>query len=177
MTLGPQFHASVEPPNEFLRAPLLHVGTEQAAEEISKFTPNRNEYVTHELAFSDHVQFHDDNLSDDLANEAHARFLEQKGMTPTKTVSDSRSTTPMSPMIRGIHESKLSAAVEALGQNKVLRYINVAEDRGSTSHIVPAPHMNLRQMGQADPQKQPVLPMDYSGVAPSARTKRERGWQ
>lgn len=177
MTLGPQFHSSVEPPTEFLRAPLLHVGTEQAAEDISNFSSRKSAYVKHELQFSEHAQFHDDNLPDDLANEAHARFLEQKGMSPTETVRDSRASLPMSPMLRGIHESKINAAVQALGQNKILRYRNEAEDRGSISHVVPAPHMNLRQMGQADPQKQPVLPMDYSGVAPSERTKRERGWR
>lgn len=170
-----QFHASATPLEEFTHAPVIHVGTKAASKALIRdreiFAPDerRRGFKTHALAFSQHAQFHDEVLGDDEANEAHARFLEKRGIPLSTSVSDSR----MSPIgkIPLEQERRVNAAVRALTQNKIVSYENRAEDEGSISHIVPTPYLNMRTRGKKDPQKQPVLPMDYSGMEPSERTR------
>lgn len=171
-----QFHASVQPPEEFLHAPAIHVGTKKAATSLTRFRsilPSADEpaedFKTRALAFSQHAVFHDDVLDDGQANEAHAQFLEAKGLPVTGSLRDSRS--KPSNWKEG---ERIRQAIEALMENKILTYTNDSEDSGSLSHIVPSPHMNVRGRNMVDPQEQPVLPMDYSDVAPSSRTKRDR---
>lgn len=169
--LGPQFHSSKEPIEEIMRAPAIHVGTRDDAEELSRYRSKTEKgYKTHVLGFSKHAQFHDVTLSDGAANEAHSRFLEEKGLTPTKSVHDSR----LTPFELLYENHNPESALAALKENKILRYVNSGESGdGSISYVVPSPHMNLRRQGHKDPMEQPVLPMDYSGINPSDRTKWE----
>jgi hypothetical protein len=168
--LGIQFHASKEPIEEVMRAPAIHVGTRDSAESLTRFRVNRPEdsekYKTHALGFSKHAQFHDVTLTDEAANEAHAKFLEEKGMQPTPSIRDSR----MFGSDWDHSGHTVSPALEALKGNKILRYVNTGEAEGTISYVVPTPHMNMRRQGQKDPVEQPVLPMDYSGIDPSNRT-------
>ncbi len=169
---GLQFHSSELDEDEFMRAPALHIGTKNAATEIGRNQQRR----IYPLRFSDHTQFHDEVLEDDVANEAHAQFLEGHGLTVPLTVNSSRLTVPRPGSGEDYHGklTKAGAAADSLRQNKVLRYINSAEDSGSTSHIVPTPHMNVYRWPNRDPQAQPVLPMDFSGIDPSERTRKDR---
>lgn len=163
-----------------MRAPAMHVGERDAARGVINFRTilgpeaEKSGFKTHALAFSKHAQFHDETLSDEEANEAHARFLEERGIQPSESVRDSRASSFID--LPPDSEERVVRAVAALSQNKVLPYVNDGEGDGSISHVVPTPHMNMRSRGKPDPQTQPVLPMDYSTVNPSERTKQDRFW-
>lgn len=181
------FHGSSVSSDEFMRAPLLHVGSRAAADEMTK--AHRGHTVT--LHFSQFAEVHPERLTDEDANEAHRQFAEARNFPVEQGIKDSSlyrqrvhtyvpgeidSTVREVPVYDDDeHKNKIQRAVAALGENKILQYENSVEDKGSTSYIVPSPHMNMREPGTADPQKQPVLPMDYSGVSLSERTKAFRG--
>ena len=177
------FHGSSAPLDEFMRAPLLHVGSRAAADEMAK--AHRGHTVT--MHFSQFAEVHPERLTDEEANEAHRQFSEARNFPVEQGIKDSSlprqwrgrldgSTIGEFPIYNNDeHKNKIQRAVAALGENKVLQYENSVEDAGSTSYIVPSPHMNMREPGTADPQKQPVLPIDYSGVSLSERTKAFRG--
>lgn len=175
-----QFHASAESLDEFMHAPVLHVGTRKAAKTLTRdrLTYSQEDrgktFKTHALAFSKHADFHDEVLSDEEANEAHAQFLEQRNIKPSSSVNDSRTPNYRSTLAPLGQEKRIQGGVDALSRNKIVRYTNSTEDTGSISHMVPSPYMNMRSVGQKDPQKQPVLPMDYSPMEPSSRTRRDK---
>lgn len=197
------FHGStVADPDEFTKAPILHVGTaDQAANAINPDWPNKMDYDreeflydsaedvdgVHGLAISKHAQIHRITVPDDIANEAHWHFLNERGHVPSKTVAGSRS-------YHGVEHPLVKSALNALRQNKIVPYKNEVETpkdlysgysgddpetekhfrEASTSYVVPAPHINLVQFGQKEPVSQPLLPMDYTGVLPkSEKTKRD----
>ena len=198
------FHGSfTEEPQEFLKSPVLHVGTaDQAANAInpdwpSKMDDDREEFLydsaedvdnVHSLAISKHAQIHRITVPDDIANEAHVHFLQEKGMIPTPTVLATRS-------YHGVEHPLVKSALNALRQNKIVPYKNEVETpkdlysgysdddpetekyfrEASKSYMVPAPHINIVQFGQKEPVSQPLLPMDYTGVLPkSEKTKRHQ---
>jgi hypothetical protein len=187
VALGPQFHASKEDPSEFMHAPAIHVGTKDAARDLKVSYLVRGRKV-HALAFSEHADFDPDVYDDDIANEAHARFLRQKGLEVPGTIRDSSWDTADAGWARRVtHEDDVQKALRSLQENKVVSYRNSAEGvkkvftpgsldpvtEMSISHIVPSPYLNMRTRGTADPASQPRLPMDYSMMEPSEQTKRE----
>lgn len=173
MVLGPQFHGSPLPPSEFMKAPAIHVGTKKAAGYERVSTPD-----AYKLHFSEHAVFHDEDLSDEEANAAHSRFLAVRKLPVPPSVSTSAMFTDEDdlPDTEDLsrEERAIRSAVTALGENKILRYKNMIEDYGSTSYVVPSPWLNMRQPGKKDPQKQSVLPMDYSGAVESETTKHSK---
>jgi hypothetical protein len=174
-----QFHASKADADEFMRSPAMHVGTKDAARGLVNFrnilgSGQETGFKTHALAFSKHAVFHDETLSDEEANEAHARFLEERGITPSGSVRDSRASSFID--LPADSERRVTRATAAMGENKIVSYENSGEAEGTISHVVPTPHMNMRRRGKPDPQTQPVLPMDYSTVNPSKRTAMDRFW-
>ena len=185
-------HGSHVDPEEFMKAPLLHVGTaEQAANIIN---PDWHQKVddedfplyehagdvpgVHEMRLSEHVKVHPITFPDDVANEAHSHFVSDMGLTPPASVLYSRSH-------HGREHPLVSRALSALKSNQVIRYHNEVEtpdwDMSSydldsdaravaQSYIVPSPSLNIAQFGQKDPQEQRMLPMDYTGVMPESET-------
>jgi hypothetical protein len=197
------FHGSnVAEPQEFLKAPILHVGSaEQAAhivnpdwrlkEDDEGF--NIYDYAedvdnVHPLAISTHAKVHPITVPDDIANEAQFHFLKERGHVPSSTVEFSKSN-------HGVKHPLVRSALNALRQNKIVPYKNEWETpddlyegadldapgmerdlrEASKSFMVPSPHLNLLQFGETEKGTQPMLPMDYTGMMPpSKRTQRHR---
>lgn len=171
------FHSSTVAPDQLMKAPLIHVGTQRAARDIQ----DNREVSSRITKFypSQHAEVHPEVLSDEEANEAHRQFVEARNYPlhltvkhsalPRRSVDDHADGT-VPAYETDAQKRRIQAAVQALSENKILQYENFAEDSGSLSYVVPSPHMNLRRKGGRDPMKQPVLPMDYSGVAPSNKT-------
>ena len=185
-------HGSNTSPEEFLKAPLLHVGSEdQAAHIINPHWRDKmgdDDYPLYEQAgdvpgvhgmrMSKHARVHPITFPDEVANEAHRHFLDEMGMDASMSVQASSSH-------HGKKHPLVSRALDALKSNQIVRYSNEVEtpDWGSSSYdkdsdsredtysyIVPSPSLNLVQFGQKDPQKQRMLPMDYTGVLPESET-------
>lgn len=191
------FHGSrTSEPDEFLKSPILHVGTsEQAAHIINPdwqlkqddegfpIYENAEEVPNvHEFAISKNAKIHPITVPDDIANEAQHHFLEEKGHVPSSTVSFSRS-------YHGKEHPLVRTALNALRQNKIVPYVNEWETpndlyegadigdphlekalRESTkSFMVPSPHLNLLQFGEKEKTTQPMLPLDYTGVLPESK--------
>lgn len=202
-------HGSMLPRREFMKAPILHVGERSAAEFLLKeqlYGTQRPlkgnvtesqlrsdlERRTHPLDFSEHAQFHDVELSDTEANRAHKQFMQSKNLPVSQLVSMSTYHEYGDPRTTG-SDARVRGAVEALKQNKILRYRNTRdmtedekfnfdypEDAGddyephTKGYVVPSPWLNMRMTRRKDPMEQPVLPMDYSDTMESETTKRAR---
>lgn len=202
-------HGSLEDPAEYMKAPAIHVGDEESAKTMTKshmFGTRHPEYEDVKKAgidfdeddifdmeeavdeavsskikpfdFSKHAQFHDVTLTDPEANRAHSLFLQHHKLPVPSSVSSS-ATDLFSK--NTMNEENVQNALQALKQNKILRYENTEdvefidhEGEPSLSYVVPSPWMNLRQSLGRDPMEQPVLPMDYSQVNPSEKTRRQR---
>lgn len=185
-------HGSNTSPEEFLKAPLLHVGSEdQAAHIINPHWRDKmgdDDYPlydqagdvpgVHGMRLSKHARVHPITFPDEIANEAHRHFLNDMGMVESVSVRASSSH-------HGKKHPLVSRALDALKSNKIVRYSNevetpdhdwtsydnMADAKADTySYIVPSPSLNLVQFGQKDPQKQRMLPMDYTGVLPESET-------
>lgn len=185
-------HGSKEPPEEFLKAPLIHVGSEDQAAHV--INPNWRDKMgddgyplydqagdvegVHGMRLSKHAKVHPITFPDDIANEAHRHFLSDMGMDASLGVQYSSS-------YHGKDHPLVSRALGALKSNKIVRYSNTWESpdhdwssydnmsdakADTYSYIVPSPSLNLVQFGQKDPQKQRMLPMDYTGVMPESKT-------
>jgi|LauGreDrversion4_2_1035121.scaffolds.fasta_scaffold31712_3 hypothetical protein len=192
------FHGSKKEPDDFMLAPLLHVGNvEQAANVVNpnweskthRISEDEEEFLydsaedvpgVHELRISKHAKIHPVTVPDDIANEAQRHFLQEKGLeVPGNTI--------VSSSYHGKEHPLVKSALNALKQNKIVPYINEYEtgdiswaddDRSaynaSVSYLVPAPHMNLVQFGQPEHRIQPSLPMDYTGVLPESKTTKHQ---
>lgn len=199
---SPVFHGSNQANvHEFLRAPILHVGTQDQANQIVDPT---NSYIestgrkwpvnergestrrfpgVHRLQFSQFAEFHPEVFSDEAVNTAHEEFLHKRRIEPTSSVSATAYASKYSPEVQKV--------LKAWDENKIVAYRNTWEhpkDKYGTtmdekdvhphallSFAVPAPVMNLRRAGRRrDPMTQPVLPMDYSMINPSEITKRQK---
>lgn len=190
------YHGSnVEEPQEFMKAPVLHVGTsDQAAHIVNPDWRLKEEEDgepvyrdamdvenVHPFAISEHASIHRITVPDDIANEAQYHFLRERGHVPPSTVEFSRS-------VHGTEHPLVKSALNALRQNKIVPYVNTWETpdldhledeadirEASKSFMVPSPHLNLLQFGEKEKGTQPMLPLDYTGVMPpSKRTQRHR---
>jgi hypothetical protein len=175
--------------SEFMKAPVLHVGSaDQAAQRINPdwaYKTNDDDEPLYDgpedvpnvqrLAISPHAKIHPVTVSDDIANEAHAHFLQEKGHTVPISINSSRS-------YHGVDHPLVKSALNALRQNKVVPYNNSVETPDldydmmdneairyhTTSYMVPSPSLNMAQFGGKQELKQPTLPMDYTGVMPES---------
>lgn len=191
------FHGThVDLRSEFMKAPVIHVGSaDQAAQRINPHwsykTNDEGEPLYDEpedvpnvqrLAISPHAKIHRVTVPDDIANEAHAHFLQEKNLSVPTSISLSRSS-------HGVDHPLVKSALNALRQNKIVPYSNNVEtpdldydmmDNESiryhtTSYMVPSPSLNLAQFGEKQTLTQPTLPMDYTGILPeSTITKQDK---
>jgi hypothetical protein len=116
-----------------------------------------------ELNFQPGVAFHDVHLSDREANTAHLEHSREadygRGGSIDQSAVNLKDTTPFRDEFQSerpdhpnttfrdpVHE-RINPAIQALRDNKVLRYTNSIEGNGGTSYIVPNPDLNLRQFG------------------------------
>lgn len=191
------YHGSEKDPSEFMKAPIIHVGTaEQAASAVDvewndhwnhEFDEPEYEYAenvpgVHALQLSKHAKVHRITVPDDIANEANVHFLRERGYPISPSVNTTRS-------FHGVEHPLVKSALNALRQNKVVPYINNFETpqwlydedtsdpeteravrEASKSFMVPSPSLNMAQFGKKDPQGQPMFPMDYTGVLPESKT-------
>ena len=161
------YHGSHLSPDEFTKAPLIHVGTEQQAKDRKGIRGS-----VHEFELSKHVDVHPTIFEDEVANTAQDLFLSKRGHKPTLLVTAST----LLPRDRIDKIGEIKEAMDALGQNKVIRYHNTGEgetggDFGTNlSYIVPTPHLNLKQFGGDERWEQQPLPMDYTGTVPESMT-------
>jgi len=175
---------------EFMKAPVIHVGTaEHAAQRINphwSYKTNDNDEPLYDgpedvpnvqrLAISPHAKIHPVTVPDDIANEAHAHFLQEKGHNVPTSINLSRSS-------HGVDHPLVRSALNALRQNKVVPYLNTNETNfddlddsmgeeairyHTTSYMVPSPSLNMAQFGKKQTLSQPTLPMDYTGVMPES---------
>jgi len=197
----PVYHGSnFFEPHEFLRAPLLHVGTQDQANQRIE-TPES--YIeteldnnpdpqwptgvsfpgVHKLQFSQFAEFHPRIMSDTAINVAHGLLLRKNKM-------HSRYAAIPSNFEELENHPDVQEAFKALESNKVVPYRNDWEtpvspkgnplkpeevpDSAFISYAVPSPRLNLRVHGAPDPQTQPVIPMDYSGTSDTEKSKRQR---
>lgn len=192
------YHGSPYAPEEFLKAPAIHMGTaDQAAQVLSpNWAEKRDDegflYDTpeevpgvNEFQFSKHSRIHPPLLTDAEANAAHAQFLESKGHMVPPSVQASRQ--------RDGYSSRVARALGALHRGEILKYRNDVEGPTGAalhslyesdlderdiqdhfiSYIVPAPSMNLVQFGHPDPKTQPTLPMDFTDALPESQQTRQ----
>lgn len=193
---GPVYHGSnLVDPEEFMRAPLLHVGTQDQANQLienpeSRFDePNarwpigRSFPGVHKLQFSQFAEFHPRVMDDEYVNIAHGLLLQKNKMG----WGDSNSAIPEHFKDMESHP-EVQEALQAFESNKIVPYHNVWEtpidkmgnprqDTKPSDHIsyaVPSPRLNLKRGNRRDPQQQPVLPMDYSGTSDTDLSNRAR---
>jgi hypothetical protein len=193
MTLGPQFqrvfHATNQPPEEFMKAPTIHVGEHAAALDRMGFMGKlRNKfesapYDMYAIQPSEHMEVHPEKLSDPIANAADYRYLRKRGYPVTQSIDDSL---PDMKKLSYKDARQVVGGARALAQNKALMYENTVE--GGESLIIPAPHHNAAIVTSLteskgtmttdkevqDPHTQTPLPMDYTVLQQSEVTKDHR---
>lgn len=196
---SPVYHGSnVVAPDEFLKAPLLHVGTQDQANQIIERPESFLETDespdpqwptgvsfpgVHKLQFSQFAEFHPKVMGDTAVNIAHGILLRKN------KISSGDAAIP-----NNINELEnhpdVQEALKAFESNKVVPYRNdwetpvspkgdplkpgEAPESAFISYAVPSPRLNLRMYGAKDPQTQPVLPMDYSGTSDTPLSTRYR---
>lgn len=194
---SPVYHGSnLQSPKDFMRAPLIHVGTQDQANQMiehpeSRFddhmAPNtrwpigRSFPGVHKLQFSQFAEFHPRVMDDKHVNIAHAMLLNKNKMHwDTGALPEHFKEYEDHPEVK--------EALAALEGNKIVPYHNVWEtpiDREGypkkdtkpsdhISYLVPSPNLNLKRGNRRDPQQQPVLPMDYSGSSNTKESIRHR---
>lgn len=189
------FHATRSPQSEFTAAPTIHVGDLGTAtnreDQMKYLTKSGETWSINAVKPSQHMEFHDKLLDDNIANAAEKRYLEKHNYPVPASVKDS--STPIDDYATA---REVVGAARALGKNKALRYNNFVE--GGISAIIPSPHFNTsihrlspdeidrdslelvddRRIQEAkDPHQQAVLPMDYSGLKESNVTWSHRRLQ
>lgn len=116
-----------------------------------------------ELSFNPGVGFHDVDVSDKTANTAHLLHARENDYARGGSIDQSavaspdlshyaqpfdKHSTPGVLRHNATHENTYDA-LQALRENKVLRYANVMEGDGTgVSYVVPNPDLNLRQYGE-----------------------------
>jgi|LauGreDrversion4_2_1035121.scaffolds.fasta_scaffold164382_2 hypothetical protein len=193
----PIYHGSnMENPDQFMRAPAIHVGTQDQANQIIEdpdsrfeegFTPKQTRWPigrsfpgVHKLQFSQFAEFHPNVMEDKIVNIAHAMLLHKNKMHwDTGAIPTHYEEYKDHPQVQ--------EALQALESNKIIPYHNVFEQpvdkfgrhteheaNARLSYLVPSPRLNLKRGNRRDPQQQPVLPMDYSGVSETKTSQRHR---
>lgn len=168
------YHGSEFPPEHYLKAPLIHMGSWDSA--IYAVDPQNErsipddwggdrleEYEKKVTEFlpSPTASVHRITVPDKIANEAHAHYLQQMGLPVPLTVSSSRS-------FHGKSHPLVKSALKALNAGKIVPYTNDYEmardsegwaleqynDDGSIddspeiSYMVPTPKLNLQQFNK-----------------------------
>lgn len=188
-------------PSEFLKAPLIHVGTREQALQSAMggdpepfmsgvmddtlpkkvWNPNRRYPGIHKLSFSQFAEFHPTIVSDEVANAVNSQKLRDIGLEPNSRTDTS------SGLKKGM-KKEYADALQAVNENKILAYRNTFEvplDRSGKprtdahpmehiSFLVPSPVLNLKSGNQKDPLIQPTLPMDFVGSVSESATTREK---
>lgn len=137
---------------EFMRSPLLHVGTQRAAVQI--MSGNK---TIHKMRVHPDARIHNEVFPDASANAIHFTHSLMNKQLPPVTIANSlpRELEKVNGFIRpegfktfmemaeqyGVHRG-----LEALNQGKVIAYENMIEDPGAISLMVPNPNRNLRHL-------------------------------
>ena len=192
----PVYHGSnFGTPEEFMKAPVIHVGTREQANQLIEpadsfaessdkpWSPDLEFPGVHKLNFSQFAEFHPNVMSDAHVNAAHQMLLHDQGLRSSDTVS--ATSAPWG-------HPKSIEAYNALKANKIVPYHNKYEvphtpegiplargtggrsDAEHISYLVPSPSFNMSREGGKDPLTQPTLPMDLSMVVQSEKTKSEK---
>lgn len=122
-----------------------------------------------ELSFNPGVGFHDVDVSDRVANTAHLAHSREAGYPRGGSIDESAHDWTEATLQKNINTpptpdtpraaADAYGAMQALRENKVLRYANTMEGDGQgVSYVVPNPDLNLRQYGE-DPK--PVAGKEY----------------
>lgn len=165
------FHGSEFPPEHYLKAPLIHVGSWDSA--LASVDPQNKRSIPDEWGDTPHSDYekkvtafdvsptasvHRVTVPDKIANEAHAHFLRQQNLPVPESVAASRS-------FHGKDHPLVKTALKALNAGKIVPYTNDYEmardsdgfavetynedgtvDEGpEISYMVPNPKLNLRQ--------------------------------
>jgi hypothetical protein len=182
-------------PSEFMKSPILHVGTVEQANQIiqtpesyldanprKKWPGGRRRFRgVHKLNFSQFAEFHPHIMHDSAVNTAQRIHLEEMNAPVSSSVEHTSKSYSVDPDVQ--------AVLSAFRQNKIVPYINDYEtprdeEGGSTmwaddvehiSYAVPAPTVNLiGPRKRKDPLTQPTLPMDLTNATESQWTKAHR---
>ncbi len=159
------FHFSRRTPQQFMRAPFLHVGSGEQASVIDDHSwyhsvetgpytrgplyPHENPRI-HRFTFSPDVKFHHETVSDEIANIAHAQVAQERNLKVSRDVIGIYSGDPIQTVIK----HKVNQVANSLRAGLVIPYSNVHEMEGAEawpegsdlnpmSYVVPNPRVNL----------------------------------
>lgn len=156
------FHYSRLQPAQFLKNPMLHVGSvEQGVESMRSFNlsldaKNKNwdpEKIegTHKFTFSPDAEFFTGlpKVSDEVANRAHANVLKEQGDRVSRNISGIWDDEPTETVVK----EHVRMVTDALKSGQIVPYTNLHEmanvddfqDKNAMSYIVPNPKKNLRR--------------------------------
>jgi hypothetical protein len=189
---GPQFrvyHGTNLPSDEVMKAPSIHAGTEDAAyARLHDLGYTSYHQATLELTPSEHLEKHPVMLRDDEANAADARYLKKSNYPVPRSIEQSATS---SDDMDYKTARRIVGASRALARNHMVMYQNDFES--GLSVIIPSPHHNAALTNVTssdklvsgktvkgtrnktkDPHKQTPLPMNYSTLQVSNRTKTHR---
>jgi hypothetical protein len=154
------FHWSKDEMNDVLARPTVHVGNIRQANSWQNSGGKVNM-----IQFADHIQFHDERVDDHIANLAERQYQQEIGAENVRSVmhAGGRRSGEMTPVER----DRLSRAVRALHEGKILPYRNTEEgvrerrdrrpspDNRNTSWIVPNPVSAVQSHEEVDPRTMP----------------------
>ena len=161
------FHFSRKTPQQFMRASFLHVGSGEQASAIDEpywhrsvskeaygpltepLYPHENPRI-HRFTFSPDVKFHNETVSDEIANIAHAQVAQERNLKVSRDVIGIYSDDPIQTVIK----HKVNQVADSLRAGLVIPYSNVHEmeraeawpegsDLNPMSYLVPNPRVNL----------------------------------
>lgn len=136
-----QFHFSTEHPDEFMRAPTLHVGDVRSAISRAKFFGGAKPGAIYALDQESINVDPDLELTDEEANMADKMFLMHHGLQVPRSVEDS-----ISSDMDARSRANAARGFQALRQNRAVQYANDSE--GGMSLVVPSPSFNTRVLNR-----------------------------
>ena len=147
------WHHAGYTPKVYMRAPILHVGTEQASRDLKIGTTKG----IHKMRLHPDAQIHNEVFHDASANAIHFTHLLMNKQLASPSVSGSMPRTlqkvenvtkreGFKTFMEMAEEYGVHRGLEALNQGKVLPYENMIEDAGGISLMVPNPRRNLRHL-------------------------------
>ena len=135
------FHFTTETPDEFMRAPTVHVGDLEAA--VGRADSQGDLGYIYALS-PDNVVVDETQVRDGEANVADKEFLESRGLRATPLVGSSAIRNEL------FRPERAEAAVKALSENRAVPYLNAVEG-GTQSLVVPSPQMNTHILNGGQP--------------------------
>jgi len=140
------FHFSREHPNDFMRAPTIHLGDATGAAgrsaDTNSFRVSRGEKPTGAVYALDSTHMNIDpdlTLTDKEVNTTERLFLKGQRL-PVPPVTDASAVLAEDYETEGIRTREVYGALKALRENRAVRYENSIE--GGTSVLAPTAHMN-----------------------------------